>query len=47
MIGSFPERCAFAGEQLFFYLKTLSGAKQDTMCVTSVLYNGITPFSVK
>lgn len=36
-----------AGDQLRdFYLKTSSGAKQHTNCVSSVLFNGIAPFSV-
>ena len=44
-LRSFSVRCALPGEQLAFYLKTLSGAKHDTCCVASALYNGITPSS--
>ena len=42
---SLLERCILPGISYTVYLKTLSGAKQHTNCVNSVLFNGIAPFS--
>ena len=44
-IRSFSERCAFAGDQLIFYLKTLSGAKQHTI-VSFLRCSMVSPLSL-